>query len=121
MIEVSVVIATRERPEMLRRCLKALAEQRFDRSRFEVMVCDDGPDAATRAVVASFQASARVPFHYVALPCSGGPARARNQGWRLAGGRSGLAAVGAGRHERPAGCRPDGQDHRAATREADGL
>jgi glycosyltransferase involved in cell wall biosynthesis len=57
--DISVVIPTCGRPELLRRCLDALSRQTLDPSRFEVIVVDDGP---TR----------------------NGPAVARNLGWRRA-------------------------------------
>jgi glycosyltransferase involved in cell wall biosynthesis len=39
---ISVLIATHDRPELLRACLASFAEQTLDRSDFEVVVVDDG-------------------------------------------------------------------------------
>ncbi len=39
---ISVLIATYERPELLRSCLASFAEQTLDRSEYEVVVVDDG-------------------------------------------------------------------------------
>jgi glycosyltransferase involved in cell wall biosynthesis len=39
---ISVLIATHDRPELLRSCLASLADQTLDRSEFEVVVVDDG-------------------------------------------------------------------------------
>ena len=39
---ISVLITTYDRPELLRACLDSFAEQTLDRSRFEVVVVDDG-------------------------------------------------------------------------------
>jgi glycosyltransferase involved in cell wall biosynthesis len=39
---ISVLIATHDRPELLRACLASFAEQTLDRSEFEVVLVDDG-------------------------------------------------------------------------------
>lgn len=44
--EISVVIPTHDRPEMLRNLLDALAVQSLDAARFEVIVVDDGSERA---------------------------------------------------------------------------
>ncbi|HXE17968.1 MAG TPA: glycosyltransferase, partial [Castellaniella sp.] len=51
--QVSVVIPTRRRPALLRRCLEALQAQQIPAESVEILVCDDGPDAATLEVVES--------------------------------------------------------------------
>ena len=48
---VSVVVTTRCRPELLRRCLHALLVQSFDAEAFEIIVVDDGHDGQTRTLV----------------------------------------------------------------------
>jgi glycosyltransferase involved in cell wall biosynthesis len=48
---VSVVVPTHGRPELLARCLAALAAQQLGQSDYEVIVVDDGPSEATRRVV----------------------------------------------------------------------
>ncbi len=87
-VEVSVVIPTRTRPDLLSRCLAAVLDQDFDPSAYEVIVVDDGPDVATRAVVEARAAATSVAVHYVPVhdPVHG-PAAARNAGWRAACGR----------------------------------
>jgi len=47
--DVTVVVPTYRRPAMLERCLASLLTQDYDPVRFEIIVCDDGPDEATRA------------------------------------------------------------------------
>jgi glycosyltransferase involved in cell wall biosynthesis len=79
-----VIIPTYDRPRPLSACLRALAEQRFSRDRFEVVVVDDGGRESCEQVVAAFRESLRI--------CSlrqrnRGPAAARNAGARTAGGR----------------------------------
>lgn len=83
---VSVVVPTWRRPDLLRRCLAALCAQRFDAAAFEIIVADDGPDDATRDVVAEFQARMAGAPEVVYLPVAKtqGPAAARNAGWRIA-------------------------------------
>lgn len=83
---VSVVVPTWRRADLLRRCLAALCAQRFDPTAFEIIVADDGPDDATRDVVAEFQARTAGAPAVIYLPISKtqGPAAARNAGWRRA-------------------------------------
>lgn len=85
---VSVVIPTLRRPDLLTRCLQALQTQDFPASRFEIIVCDDGPDAATRQVTEELAAARRDGPSLRYLPATGqrGPAAARNRGWRSARG-----------------------------------
>lgn len=92
---VSVVIPTRGRQALLRRCLDAVLAQRLDGGRrFEVIVVDDGHDHDTLRMVRALQHSAdrgtaaadALPPDLVYLrPRAGrGPAVARNCGWRAA-------------------------------------
>ncbi len=83
---VSVVIPTYKRPPLLARCLAALGAQTLAHDRFEVIVVDDGRDAATRETVAAFAETHRV-LHVVCIEPAGtrGPAAARNRGWQIAG------------------------------------
>jgi len=86
--DVSIVVPTWRRPAMLETCLEALTEQDFDRTRYEIVVCDDGPDETTRATVeriARYCALRGGPaVEYVPVTCTQGPAAARNSGWRAA-------------------------------------
>lgn len=85
--KISVVIATRGRPELLRRCLAAVLAQRIDPEAYEVVVVDDGPDDETRIVVEALAPSTGVPRLRYLVPRKGhGPAVARNVGWRAAYG-----------------------------------
>jgi len=82
--EISVVIATYNRSDVIRACLEALQVQTFSRDDFEVIVCDDGSSDDTKAVVREFNA----PFKLRYL-CQDncGPASARNMGITHATGR----------------------------------
>lgn len=85
MTDVSVVIATKLRPQLLRRCLEALLKQTLAPERYEVLVVDDGRSEPTRSVVAELAARAgpRGPLlRYLQPGLTQGPAGARNAGWR---------------------------------------
>ncbi len=58
--EVSVIVATHNRREMLRRCLESLVEQTQDPSTFEVIVADDGSEDGTAEMAESFAAPYRL-------------------------------------------------------------
>lgn len=81
---ISVVIATRDRPAALERCLAALAAQSLPRTSFEVIVVDDGGHAPLDAVVARSADTLRVRLLRVE---PGGPGAARNAGAEAARGR----------------------------------
>jgi len=86
-LDVSVVVPTYRRPDMLASCLRALTEQDFPADRYEIVVCDDGPDEATRACVARIageQAERGLAVRYVPVTRTQGPAGARNAGWQHA-------------------------------------
>lgn len=94
---VSVVIPTCRRPQMLQSCLQALTTQDLAPDCYEVIVVNDGPDEATRQVVEAEMKAAQeragvrpgadgVCIHYLPTPSQGGPAAARNLGWRFASG-----------------------------------
>jgi glycosyltransferase involved in cell wall biosynthesis len=77
MIDVAVVVCTRNRPKLLGRALASLNEQTFDRARFEVIVVDNGDGRG--------QQTANVGGADVVLrERSVGLSRSRNTGWRAA-------------------------------------
>jgi glycosyltransferase involved in cell wall biosynthesis len=79
-LDVSVVIATRNRETRLRFALEALRAQTLDPSRFEVIV--------VRADDVSGQLTEPPPgLHVTLLGCRPNPAAQRNTGWRVARGR----------------------------------
>jgi glycosyltransferase involved in cell wall biosynthesis len=86
-VQVSVVIPTYRRPELLLRCLSALAVQRFDRNAYEVIVVSDGPDAVTEKALISYRKKNKfVQIRNMAMSQKRGPAAARNHGWAKAKG-----------------------------------
>jgi len=84
-MQISIVVPTYRRPELLMQCLAALARQRFPAEEFEVVVADDAADEATRRQIESL-GSAPLRIHYIAVTGRHGPAAARNAGWRAARG-----------------------------------
>ena len=80
--DVSVVVATRNRAAQLAELFDSLARQTLSRSRFEVVVVDDGSADSTAAVLA--REEARLAPVVVRRVVPGGPAAARNDGWRRA-------------------------------------
>lgn len=88
-ILISVVVVTCERPHLLSHCLASLLWQRFDASRYEIIVVDDRPSSCTRDIVADWAMHAKRNGPKVTyIPSSGmrGIAAARNRGWRAARG-----------------------------------
>ncbi len=83
---VSVVIPTYRRPELLRRCLAALAVQDYLPEYYEVLVADDAASEETRQLVHGLAESVKSVLHYLAVTGNHGPAAARNAGWRSARG-----------------------------------
>src|SRR5438067_9685524 len=58
--ELSVLIATHDRRELLERCLRALGEQTQDPASFEVIVAADGSTESAKAAVQAVQAPYRL-------------------------------------------------------------
>lgn len=84
---LSVVVPTCGRPELLGRCLLALAVQTLPRSDFEVVVVDDGHSALTQRLVNTIAGETPgLAIRYLRPEQGRGPAVARNAGWRLARG-----------------------------------
>lgn len=80
---ISVVIATRNRAEILRIALESLAQQTASTADFEVIVVDDYSVDHTRDVVHIFEQHGNV--HYLKEARSGN-SHARNTGWQAAVG-----------------------------------
>ncbi|MBO9689960.1 MAG: glycosyltransferase [Mitsuaria chitosanitabida] len=83
--EISVVMPTYRRPDLLERCLRALMAQTLAPTRYEVLVVDDGHEDRARTLVERLAAEPGAPAIRYLRPASGrGPAVARNTGWRAA-------------------------------------
>lgn len=85
-IACSAVVPTYRRPELLARCLAALAEQTLPPDQYEVIIADDAATEETRRQVERAAESARCAVRYVPVRGAHGPAAARNAGWRAARG-----------------------------------
>lgn len=83
-LDVSVVFATHDRPIRLARQLDALRAQTLAKDRYEVIVVDDASGAETRDVLDGQQAKGGIDLRVIRSDVSGGPAAARNKGWRAA-------------------------------------
>jgi glycosyltransferase involved in cell wall biosynthesis len=86
-VPVSVVLPTYRRPQLLERCLRALLAQDLELP-YEIVVADDGPDAATEQLVARLaqECGPHQNLSYLPVTATQGPAGARNCGWRAAAG-----------------------------------
>lgn len=80
--EVSVIIATRDRPRQLDRALRSLVLQTFDD--FEVVLVNDG-GADTSTVTGAH--TGRLAIHTIEFPDNRGPSAARNAAAEIARGR----------------------------------
>jgi glycosyltransferase involved in cell wall biosynthesis len=83
---VSVVIPTYRRAELLSRCIKALLLQKFDKSRYEIIVVSDGPDIQTQKIFDDLAGYDQPVMRFLPMPQKKGPAAARNFGWKNAQG-----------------------------------
>lgn len=84
MLDVSVVVPTCRRPDLLGRCLSALLRQSLEYDRYEIIVADDAASTATLAEVEQCRSRASTALRYVAVRGEmHGPAAARNAGWRI--------------------------------------
>jgi glycosyltransferase involved in cell wall biosynthesis len=89
-IEVSVVVPTFNRPQLLERCLEGLVAQAFDPTAYEVVIADDAASDSTRRQVEAWRSrflQSGPAIHYLPVRDTRGPAAARNAGWQFARGR----------------------------------
>lgn len=83
--EISVIIPTRDRLEILRRVIDGLARQDLDFARFEVIVVDDGSSDGSCDWLRRYSQAA--PFYLIVLNSGGeGAAAARNRGIEASSG-----------------------------------
>lgn len=83
-LELSVVVCTYLREELLELCLQSLAEQTLPPERFEVILVDNNSTPAARAIALRF--ADRYPNFRVLQEAKQGLSHARNRGWRAARG-----------------------------------
>jgi glycosyltransferase involved in cell wall biosynthesis len=82
-IEISAIIATRNRAAYLQQALQSLVDQSLDLRRFEVLVIDNGSQDETKQIVAGYSAFPNLRYLQEPVP---GVSRARNLGWMAAHG-----------------------------------
>lgn len=70
-LEISVIVPTRDRAPMLRRCLEGMARQDLDRGKFEVLVVDNGSRDETAQVVDELRSHAGLAFQLLHEPRPG--------------------------------------------------
>jgi glycosyltransferase involved in cell wall biosynthesis len=88
MVELSVVVSTFNRSEMLMRCLDALETQTLERARYEILVVDDhSPDDTTERMTERANRSGNEYVRFFRQPENRGPGAARNVGIRNAKGK----------------------------------
>lgn len=88
-VDVSVVVPTYRRRDLLEQCLAALVAQDYGPARYEVIVADDAASEETRQQVVLWTERCRErgpAIHYLPVRTTQGPAGARNAGWRAARG-----------------------------------
>jgi len=82
--DVCVVIPTHRRPDLLRRCLRAVLAQDYPADRVEIVVVEDGGPGEGEGVVTELRGQhPNATIRYLAV-AQGGPGAARNAGWRSA-------------------------------------
>jgi glycosyltransferase involved in cell wall biosynthesis len=80
MLQASVIVPTRGRPDYLRVALESLATQDMGRDSYEVLVVDDGPDELTRRLVQRVAERCGAPIGYIERQGPPGLNSARNTG-----------------------------------------
>ncbi|MGI8461303.1 MAG: glycosyltransferase family 2 protein [Solirubrobacterales bacterium] len=88
--DVSVVVATLNRAELLEGLFAGLRAQRLDRNRFEVVVVDDGSTDETPALLEAERERGELDLRVITNPRNEGLAPSRQRGWHSA--RAGLLA-----------------------------
>ena len=81
--KITVIIPTFKRPRLLIKCLSALAAQTINKHEFMVIVVSDGPDWQTKQAIDIWQSESQLSLRYLQIH-KGGPAAARNHGWKQA-------------------------------------
>ena len=83
-MDISLIVATRNRASQLVHCLQALSRLRYD-GPWELVLVDNGSEDCTAEILKGFSATARFPVRYV-YEGAAGLGRARNAGLSAATG-----------------------------------
>ncbi len=84
--DVSVIVATFNRAERLRRLLDGLRRQTHGLNRFEVLIVDDASTDDTPSILERERQRGELLLEVISGRSRTGPARARDAGWRAAAG-----------------------------------
>lgn len=82
--DISVVVPTWRRPQLLEKCLQALLSQRLPAERYQIIIVTDGPDDASCRLVQQYRNQGHSQLHCCSTLLKRGPAAARNLGWQIA-------------------------------------
>src|SRR4051812_13976662 len=82
--DLSVVVASHDRPLRLRWLLNALEEQTLERARWEVVVAHDSRGPETEALLRDHPLAAAGVLRHLTFAPGPGPAQKRNAAWRAA-------------------------------------
>tara|TARA_Y100001970_G_C14235655_1_gene861616 strand:- start:262 stop:1371 length:1110 start_codon:yes stop_codon:yes gene_type:complete len=83
--DFSIVIPTFNSVNLLLRCLEALEKQSAHKSKFEVVVSDDGSSDKTVETLSEFQTKTKLNFKWTTI-LNSGPGNARNAGVKISSG-----------------------------------
>jgi GT2 family glycosyltransferase len=83
-LDITVVAPTYQRADRLARLIAALEAQDHPRDRFEVVIVDDASTDHTSQVLDAAVARGEIDLRPLRMDRNGGPAPARNRGWRSA-------------------------------------
>lgn len=84
LLQVSVVVATHNRPQRLTALLETLRAQTLPRESFEVIIVNDASTDDTAELLRRQEERGDLPLRAIHRQRSQGPAVARNEGWRVA-------------------------------------
>jgi cellulose synthase/poly-beta-1,6-N-acetylglucosamine synthase-like glycosyltransferase len=79
--KISVIIPAYNAEETIKKTLKSLLSQNFSRSKYEVIIVDDGSSDKTKEIVSNFKSVKLVSIKH------SGPAKARNKGVKISRGK----------------------------------
>ena len=82
-IKASVVIPTKDRKKILKKCLTALNKQTYDFNKFEIVIIDDGSSQNNKRMIESLNLNLSINYYFQE---NSGPAKARNHGIKKAKG-----------------------------------
>ncbi|MCF8000802.1 MAG: glycosyltransferase [Halanaerobiales bacterium] len=82
--QISIIIPTRNRKIILKKCLEALNKQSIDSNKYEIIIIDDGSTQDIETMINSLNLKPEIKYHYQE---HSGPAKSRNKGIKFAKGK----------------------------------